>query len=131
MTRHTATTRSSTAKLTLEVQVDRDETSGYRHRWTTTVRFGLLRAIGPNLRDALAKLASEIQGLAESPGAEAGAVAERMAAHAFYDAESNPKRQSIYQGPTRAAGAAFVRRRARLRTRRPSKQTRRIDSPCP
>jgi hypothetical protein len=87
VTRHTATTRSSTAKLTLEVQVDRDETSGYRHRWTTTVRFGLLSAIGPNLRDALAKLALEIQGLAESPGAEAGAVAERMAAHAFYDAD--------------------------------------------
>lgn len=87
MTRHTATTRISTAKLTLEVRVERDETSGYRHRWTTTVRFGLLRAIGPNLREALAKLALEIQGLAESPGAEAGAIAERMAAHAHYDAD--------------------------------------------
>ena len=87
MTRHTATTRSSTAKLVLEVQVDRDETSGYRHLWTTTVRFGLLRAIGPNLRTALAKLADEIAGLAASPGAEAGAIAERMAAHAHYDAD--------------------------------------------
>ena len=42
MTRHTATTRSSKAKLVLEVQVDRDETSGYRHQWTTTARLGLL-----------------------------------------------------------------------------------------
>ena len=87
MTRHTATTRSSTAKLVLEVRIERDETSGYRHRWTTTARFGLLHTIGSNQREALEKLAVEIASLAASPGAEAGAVAVRMAAHAHYDAD--------------------------------------------
>lgn len=87
MTRHTATTRRTKAKLVLEVSIERDETSGYRHRWTTTARFGLLHAIGANQREALEKLAVEIAGLASSAGAEAGAVAERMAAHAHYDAE--------------------------------------------
>lgn len=52
MTRHTATTRISKSRLVLEVEIYRDETSGYRHQWTTTARFGLLTAQGPNTREA-------------------------------------------------------------------------------
>ena len=59
--------RRRLADLGLVLKISPD---GGQHRWTTTV-----------------KLALEIQGLAESPGAEAGAIAERMAAHAHYDAD--------------------------------------------
>ena len=87
MTRHTATTRSSTAKLVLEVRIERDEQAEARGGGPAVPITTGLHTIGANQREALEKLAVEIASLAASPGAEAGAVAERMAAHAHYDAD--------------------------------------------
>jgi hypothetical protein len=87
MTRRTATMRNSKARLVLEVDLHRDETSGYRHQWTTTARLGLLSAQGPNTRDAIAGLADKLAALAHSAGAEAALIAEGAAAHAHYVAE--------------------------------------------
>lgn len=87
MTRHTATTRSSKGRLVLEVDIYRDETSGYRHQWTTTARLGLLTAQGPNTREALAWLADKLTALAHSAGAETALIAEVAAAHTHYDAD--------------------------------------------
>ena len=117
MTRHTATTRSSTAKLVLEVTIERDETSGYRHQWTTTARLGLLTARGPNTRDALAGLVDQITALVHSAGAEAALVAEAAAAHAHYLAEL----------PTFGQATAAERMRLRLRGIDPARPLAELD----
>lgn len=105
MTRRTTTSRSSKGRLVLEVDLHRDETSGYRHQWTTTARLGLLSAQGPNTREALAGLADQIAALVHSPGAESALMAEGAAAHAHYVAEL----------PTFGQAIAAERMRLRLR----------------
>lgn len=80
MTRYTATEKNGRARLALDVTTDRDETSGYRHKWTTTVRLGLLSASGPNLKTALANLETEVLALVSSEAARSALAAERLKA---------------------------------------------------
>ena len=80
MTRYTATEKNGRARLGLDVTTDRDETSGYRHKWTTTVRLGLLSASGPNLKTALANLEAEVLALVSSEAARSALAAERQKA---------------------------------------------------
>ncbi len=87
MTRHAAPTRSSSGTLRLEVRVERDESSGYRHEWTTTLRFGLLTGTGRNQREAAEMLADRIAALAWSEGAQSALVAEQQAIGEIYIAE--------------------------------------------
>lgn len=80
MTRYTATEKNGRARLGLDVTTNRDETSGYRHKWTTTVRLGLLSASGPNLKTALANLEAEVLALVNSEAARSALAAERLKA---------------------------------------------------
>ncbi len=80
MTRYTATEKNGRARLGLDVTTDRDETSGYRHKWTTTVRLGLLLASGPNLKTALSNLEAEVLALVNSEAAKSALAAERLKA---------------------------------------------------
>lgn len=87
MTRHTAPTRTSRGSLRLEVTIERDESSGYRHGWRTTLRFGLLTGTGPNQRAAAEALAERIAALAWSEGAQSAVAAEQQAIGKVYRAE--------------------------------------------
>jgi hypothetical protein len=78
MTRHTATEKRGRALLRLVVTTERDEASGYRHQWTTTVRLGLLSGSGPNLKAALAGLEADLLALASSEAATSALAAERV-----------------------------------------------------
>lgn len=97
MTRHTAMEKRGRAPLRLDVTTERDETSGYRHKWTTTVRLGLLSASGPNLRAALAGLEAELLALACSEAAASAVAAERMRALPL-DSKNPDKSQRFVEG---------------------------------
>ncbi len=88
MTRHTAPTRTSHGSIRLEVTIERDESSGYRHEWRTTLRFGLLSGTGPNQRAAAEALAERIAALAWSEGAQSALFAEQEVRAVVYRAEA-------------------------------------------
>lgn len=77
MTRHTAPIRRVTARITLEAEGERDESDPYRHKWSTTLRFGLLSASGPNLAAAREALEAELLALASSDAATTALSVER------------------------------------------------------
>lgn len=111
MTRHTATHRRSKVRLVLEARTTRDESSGYRHKWTTTATFGLLTASGPNTREAVEKLLAQLTALAHSQAAEEALARETHGRMEIFRAEVE----------THGAGVAELRLRARQRGEDPDR----------
>lgn len=56
-------------RVALEVHGERDQSDSYRHKWTTTLRFGLLRGVGVNLAEAAESLRMQLVDLAGSDAA--------------------------------------------------------------
>lgn len=88
MSRTTAATRSTRIRLTLEATGERDESSGYRHKWTSTARIGLLTATGRNAREAAAQLVDMLEALAWSSGAMEALAREHAARMEVYREEA-------------------------------------------
>ena len=77
MTRTSPPRRKVSATLRIEVVGERDESDSYRHKWSTTLRLGLLSASGPNLAAAREALEAELLALASSDAATTALSVER------------------------------------------------------
>ena len=102
----TTSTRSRTrVRVVLEVEGERDESDSFRHKWTTRVTLGHLRASGRNSQEAGEALAEALLELAHSDAAADAIARERAAAASLLERES------------RVLGPDEAMRRVRLRAR--------------